>query len=352
MRKYLFLLSHPAHFHMFKNTISALEKNGHELIVVIRPKDVLEQLCIDAGLRFIKTNDRPNRFGIFGLGFSLLKRTQELLRITKQNRPDMLIGSDGVLSYVGLIRKIPSFEWYEDDAKAIKLYALMFFPFYTHLVSPEVVDAWLWKSKKIGYNGYQKLAYLHPNYFTPERAIKNKYIAEENYFILRFSALTAHHDVGIKGFDTALIEKIIQLLKPYGNVYISSEKPLQDHFKKYALKINPLDMHHVLAFSTLLIGDTQSMCVEASMLGVPSVRYSSFAGKLSVLEELEHKYKLTFGFKPGNESLVYEKIEVLIKTKDLQLEFAKRKQKMLDDKIDVTASYVNFIENYYERIKE
>lgn len=351
MSKYLFMISHPAHFHMFKFTIRNLQTKGHNIIIVIRPKDVLEQLCIDYGLDFYKTKDRPKKYGMFGLGLSLIGKTFEVMKIVKKQKPDMLIGSDGVLSYIGFLKGIPSFEWCEDDAKAIKLYAFMFFPFYTYLISPNVVDAWLWRNKKIGYTGYQKLAYLHPKYFTPNIDIKNKYITDDKYFILRFSALTAHHDVGMKGFKEDFIEKIIQKLSLFGKVYISSEKELISKFQKYELKINPSDMHHVLSFSTMLIGDTQSMCVEAALLGVPSIRYSSFVGKLSVLEELEHNYKLTFGFKPGNDHLLINKIDELLNIDNFKTVFEKRRQKMLADKIDVTAFMVWFIENYPESAK-
>ena len=61
MSKYLFMISHPAHFHMFKHTMNNLQKDGHEIVAVIRPKDVLEQLCVDYGLDFYKTKDRPKK---------------------------------------------------------------------------------------------------------------------------------------------------------------------------------------------------------------------------------------------------------------------------------------------------
>ena len=65
--KVLFMISHPAHFHMFRYTIENLQKDGHQVVNVIRPKDVLEQLCIDANLPFYKVKDRPKKWGMFGL---------------------------------------------------------------------------------------------------------------------------------------------------------------------------------------------------------------------------------------------------------------------------------------------
>jgi predicted glycosyltransferase len=73
--------------------------------------------------------------------------------------------------------------------------------------------------------------------------------------------------------------------------------------------------------SSLLISDSQSMSVEAAMLGVPSLRYSSFAGKISVLEELEHKYNLTYGIQIGKEEELMRKLDFLLSMKNLSLEF-------------------------------
>lgn len=351
MSKYLYLISHPAHFHMFKFSLKELKKKGHEVIIVIRPKDILEQLCINYGLRYIKIKNRPKKYGLFGLALALINKDFEMLRIINEQKPDLLIASDGSVARVGFIKGIPSFEFSEDDAKAIKLYAITSYTFFTKIISPRIVDAWLWTKKKIAYDGYQKLAYLHPHQFSPSLEVKNKYINVDKYFILRFSALNAYHDFGIKGFYESLIMDIIARLSTYGKVYISSEKPLTPNLQKYALNINPLDIHHVLAFATMLIGDSQSMSGESAILGVPSIRYSSFVGKLSVLEELEHKYRLTFGFKPGNADEMLQKIDEILRIEDIKKEFSIRREKMLDDKIDVTAFFVWFIENYPESAK-
>jgi hypothetical protein len=82
------------------------------------------------------------------------------------------------------------------------------------------------------------------------------------------------------------------------------------------------------------------------MLGIPSIRYSSFAGKISVLEELEHNYQLTFGVNPDNPELLLTKLEELLSIQNLKEIFRNRRLKMLSNKIDVTAFLVWFIENY------
>jgi predicted glycosyltransferase len=92
-----------------------------------------------------------------------------------------------------------------------------------------------------------------------------------------------------------------------------------------------------MAFATLYIGDSQSMAVEAAILGTPNVRVSSFSGKISVLEELEHTYQLTTGIHPKEESTILETIEKMIRDNQLQQKFQTRLQKMLSEKMDVTA---------------
>ena len=110
--------------------------------------------------------------------------------------------------------------------------------------------------------------------------------------------MTAHHDVGIKGLTVELVKQVIQIAERKGyTVFISSEAHLDESLLSYQLKINQNDIHPLMAFASLLISDSQSMSVESAMLGVPSIRFSDFAGRISVLEELENVYQLTFGVK-------------------------------------------------------
>jgi hypothetical protein len=120
--------------------------------------------------------------------------------------------------------------------------------------------------------------------------------------------------------------------------------------KPIELKINPIEMQQVLANSTMLISDSQSMSMEAAMLGVPSIRFSDFAGRISVLDELENVYGLTFGIPANSPERLFDKINELLSLPDLIKEFENRRRKMLEDKIDVTAFLVWFIENYPDSV--
>lgn len=346
--KILFMISHPAHFHMFRYSINNLKHDGHDVVAVIRPKDVLEQLCVNAGLPVIKVKDRPKKWGLLGLGFSLIGKTMEVARLVRKDKPDILIGSDGVLAIVGRLIHRPAFECYEDDAEAIALYARMFFPLYTGLIGPDCCSAWKWKKKKISYRSYHELGYLHPNQFTPDRAIVEKYGIDTSspYILIRFAQLTAHHDVGIHGINTQIAERVIGMLEPHGRIYITSERPLEPQFEKYRIRINPLDMHHVMAFASLYIGDSQTMAAEAGVLGTPFVRFNDFVGRLSYLNELENKYHLGRGHKTNDVEGFYASIQYWLDTPDRKDICAERRQKMLSEKIDYAKFLTWFIESY------
>ena len=101
----------------------------------------------------------------------------------------------------------------------------------------------------------------------------------------------------------------------------------------------------------MFIGDSQTMTSEAAVLGVPSIRSNSFVGRIAYLEEEEHKYGLTFGFKPGETDQMFNKINALLRMPDLKIELQKRRMKLLGDKIDVTAFLVWFVENYPKSFK-
>ena len=346
--KVLFMISHPAHFHMFRYTISNLQKDGHEVKVVIRPKDVLENLCQNSSMPYIKVKNRPKRFGNIGLGISLLGKTIETWKIVRKERPDMLVSSDGALAIVGKLTRKPSFECNEDDAEAISLYARLFFPLSTGLIFPECCSAGKWAYKKLGYKSYHELGYLHPNQFTPDKEKVEQYGIDTSrpYTLIRFAQLTAHHDVGIHGINTEIAQRVLEMVSLIGPVYITSERPLEPQFEPYRIKIDPLDMHHVMAFASLYIGDSQTMAAEAGVLGTPFVRFNDFAGRLSYLNELERVYKLGFGHKTNDVEGFFQSIQYWLDMPERKEVCAERREKMLSEKIDYAQFLTWFIESY------
>lgn len=342
-------LGHPAHFHMLRNSAVQLMADGHKVFFVIKKKDILENLLQDAGYEY--TMIREGRGGsVWGLVKSVLGMERHMCQFLRKNKIDVLVGS--TLSFAARVfMRVPTIVMGEDDAHVAPMFAKLVFPWANAILSPISCDNGKWNGKSTKYPGFQKLAYLHPKRFTPFADVvrKNGINPDSPYFLLRFAQLNAHHDKGVSGINTEIAQHLIDMLLPYGRVYITSERPLEPQFEQYRLQINPLDIHHVMAFATLYIGDSQSMAVEAAMLGTPSLRFNDFVGakKIGVMEELEHVYGLTYGISSKEPETLYAKVKELLAMGDeLRPEFQRRRQKMLSEKIDVTAFFTWFIENY------
>ena len=226
----------------------------------------------------------------------------------------------------------------------------------------------------VHYPSYHELAYLHPNHFTPDPSVVQGYGIDTTkpYFILRFASLNAHHDDGIKGINTEVAQNLVDILSPHGQIYITSERELEPQFEPYRIRINPLDMHHVMAFASLYIGDSQTMAAEAGVLGTPFVRFNDFVGRIGYLRELEDVYQLGYGIhasplteespirrndgslQPSGTEALYSAVEALVAmpANERQTLFHSRRKQMLSEKIDYAKYLTWFIENYPSSAKQ
>jgi len=340
-------MHHPAHFHLLKNTILQLKHNGHEVVVVCQKKDILDDLLNKAGIKYFNFLPRGRGNGKLSMLYSLVRQDLLTLKLCLKHRPVLMFGTSGEICHIGSLLNIPSLYLNEDDLDVVPLLNYVVYPFARHILSPEVCDNKKWEGKSIKYKSYHELAYLHPNHFTPDKSVVKKYISlDKPFFIIRFAKLTAHHDKGIRGIKSLIGQKLLELLLPHGDVYITSERDLEPEFEPFRININPLDIHHVMAFADMYIGDSQTMAAEAGVLGTPFLRFNDFVGRIGYLNELENVYRLGYGITPDNPDLLYYKIVELLKMPDRKSVFMKRKEKMLSEKIDYAEYLTKFIEGY------
>ncbi len=138
------------------------------------------------------------------------------------------------------------------------------------------------------------------------------------------------------------------------------------HYAPYRIRINPLDMHHVMAFASLYLGDSQTMAAEASVLGTPFVRFNDFVGRIGYLQELEDVYQFGYGvhatpltedspirradgaLQPSGTQALYDAVEQLVTmpADERKALYNARRAKMLSEKIDYAKYLTWFIENY------
>ena len=273
-KRILFFMVHPSKYYVFRNTINMLKSRGHHVDILITSKDVLEDLIKFEGWEY--TNIFPEGRKIKGLsplissGINLFRTIYRLHRYT-QKKYDLFV-TDDLLVFFTKILKVPSIVFTDDDIAVTKQFSIILSRA-TYILTPEITDLKKYNNKKISFNGYKELAYLHPNIFIPNKKIIQSINPNlEKYFILRLVSLKAYHDVSMKGISNVQVERLIKLLETKGKVYISAERELPDQFKKYQLKIEPEKILHILFYADLFIGDSQTMTSEAAVLGTPAFR--------------------------------------------------------------------------------
>ena len=345
--KIVVYLGHPAHFYNYRNVIPKLKADGHQVEVLIKKKDVLQDLLDNEGIPYHNILREGRKDSKIGIAWGLLKRTWRLNAFCSKFHPDLLTGTSVENSFIGKLRHIPVININEDDAAVVPKYAKLSYPWADEILTPIVCDNGKWNDKSVKYNSYHELAYLHPDHFTPDKGIVEKYFPVDTpYFLIRFAKLKAHHDSGIKGINTKIAQHLIDILKPFGRVYISSERELEPQFEPYRIHIKPIDMHHVMAFADLYLGDSQTMAAEAGVLGVPFVRFNDFVGRIGYLRELEDIYQLGYGIKTDQVGELYETVANLIKMPERKQVFQQRRARMLSEKINFAAFLTWFIEYY------
>jgi len=347
--RYLFFFVHPSKFHVFRQTINTLLKNGHHVDVIITSKDVLEELIKDEGWNY--TNIFPEGRKMKGVpayissGINFFRTIFRLYWLTKDKQYDLFV-TDDLLVYIGKLKKVPTIVFNDDDLDVVKQYSLVLSKA-DRILAPDITRLARFEKKKIAFPGYKELAYLHPNVFKPDIDVVKKFNPDlKPYFILRLVSLRAYHDVGMKGLSDKNVLRLISILEKYGQVYITAERPLTNNFKKHRLNIQPSKIAHAIYYAEAFIGDSQTMTSEAAVLGTPAFRCNDFVGRISVMEEKEKVYGLTHNYLPSKFDEMLVKIEELLNTKDFKLIYKNRREKMLDDKIDLSAFMYELFLNF------
>jgi len=344
--KVLIDIGHPGHVHLLKNLYHQLLLHKHEIWVTVKNIPVAISLLEKYRIKYIEIGKKND--SLFGKAFSQVSYNIKVLNIVRRNDISIGIGSSITIAHVSRLSKMKSILLDDDDDDVQPLFVKYAHPFFDTILSPESLVGHRKSNKALFYSGFHELAYLHPNWFEPDvRVLEEAGIAEgEKYFVLRFNVFKAHHDIGVKGMTTAQKLKLINILEPYGRVFITTERSIEPELKKFQMLISPEKVHSFIYYATMFLGDSQTMTSESAILGTPALRMNSFVGRIAYLEEEEHKYGLTFGFKPDEFDKMIEKIKILIQVGDLKGEWKHRRDKLLSEKIDVTSFLFWFVENY------
>ncbi|MCX6157778.1 MAG: DUF354 domain-containing protein [Ignavibacteriae bacterium] len=345
-------ICHPAHVHLFRNFIRIMKEKGHYVYVTVKDIPAAKELLELYNIRYIDYGSKSD--SLIGKTFKQMKYDWDIKNIVKELSIDIGIGTSITISHVSKISRMISFVLDDDDSDVEPLFAKFAHPFADYLLSPDVLKHERLKKTHLLYPGYHELSYLHPNRFTPDESVLKKLGIKlgDKFFVLRFNAFKAHHDIGAKGLSNAQKNQLISLLNQHGKVIITTEGSVNPEYKKYKFNISPTEIFSALAFATLFIGDSQTMTNEAAVLGTPALRLNSFVGRISYLKEQEDKYNLAFGFRPNEFNNLLSKVKELLSDDNIKEKWKFKKETMLSDKIDVTSYLVSLIDNYPQSLKD
>ncbi len=341
-------ISHPADVYIFRHAIDLWRSRGHQVTLVARNKDLTLPLLDDYGYDY-QTLSRARR-GLLGLGLELLAHEGRLYQRCWRNPPDIFVevGGTFIVHAAKLLRR-PSVVLY--DTEHAKLANAITYPFATYVCTPTCYQGDI-GAKHIRYEGYQELAYLHPNRFSPDPSVLTEIglSPDDPFFIIRFVNWAASHDIGQQGFSLAGKIKLVQTLAQHGRIFITSEDPLPEDLKDYRMPLSPTKIHHLLAFATLYIGEGATMASESAVLGIPSIFVSPF--RLGYTDEQEKRYDLCYTISNQAEEEAIAKAISLIQSPNLKATWQAKRDHMLAEKIDVTPWLVEFVEEVGQANKQ
>ena len=75
MKKVLMSMGHPAQYHFFKHTARRLMQDGYEVKMVIKTKDVLEQLLKEDGWEYVNVQEKMRKNNKLSILIASLKRS-------------------------------------------------------------------------------------------------------------------------------------------------------------------------------------------------------------------------------------------------------------------------------------
>ena len=335
-----FDVTHPAHVHLFKHAIRTLVDEGHTVAVASRNKEVTTELLDAYGIEHTPLSTKGTTTAELVSEWTL--REFRTIKYTRKFDPDVVVSralpsavhAAALTGATSVVVTDTEYSW-----KVAKLIA----PF---------VDYWCTSehfSQEFGDNhhyhpGFDELAYLHPNWFEPDadRLREHGVDPTETYFVLRFVSMGAHHDIERAGFSGHAKQQLAEALSEHGTVYISSERPLPPELSAFGVPVPPEDIHHLLAFADLFVGDSETMATEAALLGTPTIRANSHATdeQLGVFVQLQNRGLVE---STADEEAAHDRAIELATTAGVDDQWAARRDRLLEETVDVTAYLLEII---------
>ena len=326
----LFDIVDPADVHFYRYMVQQLQAEGHAVKLTARQKDVTIELLDRLSMEYECISKCG--VGVFGLALELIVRYFHLFGVARRFKPDVMVAHNGgpAIGLVGALLGVPRLVM--EDTEHAKLQRTMGLPFATRIITGTgYLDDHGKKQRR--FKGVWVQSHTTPKYFTPDASIlrKSGIDTDKPYIAVRTVAWEAAHDIGYKGISHEKLREIIERLSPFGRVLLCSETQLPNDLQEYRNPAPSEDVHHLLAFASLYIGEGASMAAEAAVLGTPSVYYNPLG--LGYLQAMEKEYGIVKNAASLDDAIMIA--ENLLKKADLAEEWERNKEKFLADSDDL-----------------
>ena len=336
----------PAEVYFYKNIVAALEGDGNQVFVLARDYGETIDLLNELDIPFSFFSSPPDLK--CGQNTSLPHDVVNAFRYLKRKKIDLTTGWGTYSTFTARLLKVPDITFNDGectiDAARYAMFKLTY-QFTDVFVTPSSFKQEL-GSKHLKVESYKELAYLHPNYYTPDPSVFDLLgiSRSQDYSVLRFNAFDCSH-LGARLTDAEKIA-LVRELSAYGEVFISSETDVPKQIKEHVLNVPNRRIHDVLYYASLFITDTHIMATEAALLGTPTILSNAFVGDCDtgVFIELEREFQLLLNLKTAAE--VAAKAVQLIQDPHTKENWQKKRDRLLERKLDMVALMVSLIEGY------
>ncbi|HID73430.1 MAG TPA: DUF354 domain-containing protein [Thermoplasmata archaeon] len=290
----------------------------------------------------------PNQRGLLRKALGVPINDILALRYITRFRPDLIIGRAApYIAHARVLTRTPYVIYEDTEVATINLMlSLPFTPRILVHTGYQLRLGPLIERKVVRVAAYKELAYLHPNWFTPDPSIRDDLGigCDESVVMIRLSARDSSHDYGVQGLPHAKrnLLPFVRRLEEHARALITAEFKLPPGLEEYRATIEPHRIHDLLAQLSLYIGEGSTMAAECGALGIPWIFVSNQVR--GQLDEMERRYGL--GFRIGDRNAAVERALEILQRPDLLAEWQRRRRRMLSEKIDFVRYLVDLVVSY------
>jgi len=340
-------IGHPAHVHYFRHLIHDLRAAGHQFLVTARERGEVFALLEAFDIPYVSRGAGAS--GALGKLLNLPRANLHVYRAARAFRPHLFVSFASMYAaQVAAVLRIPHIAF--DDTEFVRAGQMLYRPF-----SEVVLTPWCFREdfgrQHLRFRGFVEMAYLAPERFAPSADTRTELglSPDEPYALVRFNAFDAIHDRNITGFSDENRARLVRELGREVRVFVSAEEQLPSGMEAQRLSLPAHRIHDVMAHARLFVGESGTMATEAACLGTRAVRCDGFAG--SALErgnfvELERTYGLLSSWNSDSQDEAIDQALALILDPQLEQRSMRRRERLLQETIDVAAFMSWFVAGY------